>query len=136
MRSLLLFSVPFKSFPNISRERTGDKARYSCQKGRIGGSDHWRSAPPQLWSGQLERPRGSGHYQILILHFNVRFLIPFASLRIVDVIFKVLTDLVQSNPSLEEREVRYIVGINLVRCSVPISFAGESDLRTPKYGAL
>ena len=38
-----------------------------------------------------------------LLHFNVRFLISFASLRIFDVIFEVVTDLVQSNPSLDKK---------------------------------
>ena len=72
--------------------------------------------------------------QSLILYFNVRFLIWIASLRIFDVIFEVLTDLVQSNPSLDKKEVWHIMCIDRVRCSVPISFARESDVRTPKYG--
>ena len=72
----------------------------------------------------------------LILCFNVRFLISFASLRIFDVIFEVLTDLVQFNPSFYKKEVWYIMCIDLVPCSVPISFARESDLRTPKQGTM
>ena len=68
------------------------------------------------------------------IHFNVRLLISFASLRNFDVIFEVLTDLVQSNPSFCNREVWYIMCIDLGRCSVPISFARESNLRTPKHG--
>ena len=71
-----------------------------------------------------------------MLHFNVRFLISFASLRILEVIFEVLTDLVQRNPSLDQKEVWYSMCVDLVRFSVPISFARESDLWTPKYGTL
>ena len=68
--------------------------------------------------------------------FNFRSLISFASLRIFDVIFEVWADLVQSKPSLDQKEVWYVMRVDLVRCSVPISFAKESDLRTPKCGAL
>ena len=75
-----------------------------------------------------------GFYKSLILHFNVLFLISFASLPIFEVIFEVLTDLVQSNPSLDQREVRRMTCIDLVRCSAPIiSFARESGRQTPKY---
>ena len=49
---------------------------------------------------------GPIHYKSIILHFHVRFLISFASLQIFDVIFEVVTDLVQPNPSLQKTEVR------------------------------
>ena len=64
------------------------------------------------------------HHKSLMLYFNVRFLISFASLQIFDVIFDVLTDLVQSNPSLDRKEVWYIMCIDPVRCLVPISLPG------------
>ena len=70
------------------------------------------------------------HYRNQILCFHVRFLISFASLRIFDVTFKVLTDPVQSNSSLGKKEVWYIMCIDLVRCSVSISFTRESDIWT------
>ena len=74
-------------------------------------------------------------YKNLIWHLDVRFLISFAPLRIFDVIFEVWTDLVQSNSSLDQKEVWYVMRADLVRCLVPISFASESDLRTPKCGS-
>ena len=76
------------------------------------------------------------HSNSPFLHATVRFLIFFASVRIFDVIFEVLTDLVQSHPSLDKKEVWYVTCIDLLRYSVPISFARKSDLRTPKYGTL
>ena len=76
------------------------------------------------------------YYESLICYFRGRFLISFASFRIFDEMFEVLANLVQSNPSLDQKEVWYIMCIDLVRCSVSTSFASESDLWTPKYDTL
>ena len=72
----------------------------------------------------------------LFLYVNFQFLISFASSRIFAVISEVSTDLVQSNPSLYQKDVCYVMRVDLVLCSVPVFFAKESDLRTPKCGTL
>ena len=57
-------------------------------------------------------------------------MISFASLRIFDVIFEVLTDLIPSNP-IQAWTSRKCGTSRVLISWVPISFASESDLQTP-----
>ena len=70
------------------------------------------------------------HEKNLILQYCVRFLISFASLRIFNVMFEMLTA-VNVIQAMNLEELWNMICIDLARCSVPNSFARESNLWTP-----